>query len=799
MTPGAWDDIIELQKAAAFRGDFGIYTGPLRLSLMGVCSMKTLGRPEIRVDSLEKVTGHAKYTADLCPGNALIAGVYHSTIAHGLVRRVDTGAAEAVPGVVRVITCFDAPDIMFPTAGHPWSTVESHQDICDRKLLNAHVRYYGDDVAAVIAEDEIALRRALELIKVEYDEYPACLTPEDAMAEGAVQLHERFPGNVLRHTEYTLGDYDAAIKEPGLVVFEDEFDTPVIQHCHIEPPVSWAYTENGRIVVVAATQIPHIVRRIIGQALGIPWGRVRVIKPYLGGGFGNRQDALYEPLNAWLATMTGGRPVRLEISREETFTSTRTRHAMSFKMITHVRPTGRLVARRLWCVANGGAYASHGHAVVANATTSYRQLYQDEKAIKVDTTSVYTNLAVAGAMRAYGIPQMNFACESHMDNIARGLGLDPVEFRRMNMMKEGFVDPLNGITCRSWGLDACIAAGREHVEWDKKRALTSVGNLRRGVGCAIFSYKTGVYPISLETSASRVVLNQDGSVQVQMGATEIGQGADTVFAQMAAETLGIDISDVHIVTTQDTDVAPYDPGCYASRQSYVSGMGLKATCELLRSKILDYAAKMLATIPDALDIEEGNIVDSRTGQRRTGLSEVATEAFYSLEDARHLTAEVSNQCKDNAFSFGACFAEVEVDIKLCKVKILNIIDVHDSGRILNPRTAEGQVHGGMSMALGYALSEQMLFDRKTGRLLNGNFLDYKLPTALDTPELCCAFADTWEPTGPYGNKALGEPPAIPATAAVRNAILHATGVGLGELPMTPERLFTAFKATGLEG
>lgn len=750
----------------------------------------SIGTSMKRIDAYEKVTGNAKYTDDLCPRHALVAKILHSTIANGLVKEIDTSEASKLPGVVKIVTCFDVPEHTFPTAGHPWSTDVSHQDVADRRLLHKRVRFYGDDIAAVIATDEVIAQRALKLIKVVYETYQAFTDAEAAL--------EADPGNLLKHTSFELGNFEEASQEEGLHWFENTFETQVVQHCHIEPPVSFAYEENGRIVVVSSTQIPHIMRRVIGQALGIPWGKVRVIKPYIGGGFGNKQDVLYEPLNAFLSMQVGGQCVKLELSREETFSCTRTRHAIKFKLKTGVRPDGRLVARKIVAISNQGAYASHGHAIVANAVNGYRQLYQEEKAIQSDAYTVYTHIATAGAMRGYGIPQINFACESHMQDIAEALHLDPITFRTLNAMPEGYKDPLSGITCYTSGLRECIEKGKAYLDFDVKyKAYKSQnGSVRKGVGMSIFSYKTGVYPISLETSSCRMVLNQDGSMQLQMGATEIGQGADTVFVQMASEALGITPDQIHLVSTQDTDVTPFDTAAYASRQTYVGGMAIKQTATLFKEKIVAYASKLLALPSHTLALQNNMIIDCATKEVLSSVAAVAIESFYSLTDCTHITAESSFQCKDNTYSFGTCFVELEVDIPAAQVKILDIINVHDSGVLINPALAAAQVHGGMSMSLGFGLSEQLLYD-KNGKPLNDNLLDYKLPTSMDTPDLHTDFVETIDPSGPYGNKSLGEPPAIPVASAVRNAILNATGVAFNTLPITPQRLFERFKEEGL--
>lgn len=761
-----------------------------------------VGAKTTRVDAYAKVTGEAKYTADLMPEDVLCAKVVHSTIANGWVKGFDLEEAQKVPGVVKIVTCFDVPDILFGTPGHPWSVEKAHQDVQDRKLLNQRVRLYGDDIAAVIAKDEVAAARAARLIRVEYEELPPIPEVEDAMKEGASVLHEERPDNILAHSRMTVGegDFEKSVEEEeDLLILDKVYQTQRVQHCHLELPVSFAYQDgNGKLVIVTSTQIPHIVRRVVGQALGMDWGQIRIIKPYIGGGFGNKQDVLYEPLNAFLCLQAGGRCVKLEISREETFTSTRVRHAIKCHIKAAVRKDGTLVARKLEAYSNQGGYASHGHSIVANMANMFKQLYQDERGMEADSYTVYTSSASAGAMRGYGIPQAAFVTEAMTDDLAYMLHIDPLEYRLKNCMKEGYRDPHTGITFHSYGLKQCIEKGRERMHWDEKRRLykDQTGMIRRGIGMAIFCYKTGVYPISLETASCRMVLNQDGSIQLQMGATEIGQGADTVFTQMAAESLGFTEDKIYIISTQDTDITPFDTGAYASRQTYVSGMALKQTAQILKERILEYASEMLNLPVDTLDIHNNEIVDKETRDSLLSMKELATEAFYSLSHSVHLTAESTFHCKNNTFASGACFAEVEVDLAYGQVKVLKILNVHDSGVLINPKLAEAQVHGGMSMGLGYGLGECLMYD-KNGKPLNGNLLDYKMPTAMDTPNLNVEFVEVEDPTGPYGNKALGEPPAIPVAPALRNAVLHATGVAVDSLPMDPQKLTEAFKKAHL--
>ena len=761
--------------------------------------MSQVGKSVARVDAYDKATGRAMYTDDRCDRSALIAKVCRSTIAHGYVTAVDTSEAEKIPGVVKIVTCFDVPDIKFPTAGHPWSVEEAHQDVADRRLLNRHVRYYGDDVAAVVAENEVAAKQAVRAIKVTYEELQFVLDPQKAMEPGAPVIHKDCPDNVLKHTSIRKGDYQAAIQEPGLVCVDKWYETPIVQHCHIENHIACAHMEGGRLVIESSTQIPHIVRRTVGQALGLPWGKVRIIKPYIGGGFGNKQDTLYEPLVGYLSMQVGGRLVKLDVPREDTFVSNRTRHAIRFHIVSWVRPDGTYAARKLEMFSNQGAYASHGHSIAAKGMGCFPQMYPCDN-VECDAYTIYTNTPVAGAMRGYGIPQAMFAFESHTEDVCRRLGCDSLAFRRKNLMPVGYVDGFSKNENYFDSYNQCLDKAVAYMDYDRKHAeyVNQTGPIRRGIGIAPFWYNTAVWPISLEHSSCRMVLNQDGSIQLQVGETEIGQGADTAYSQMAAEVLGLaDYRDVHVVSCQDTDVTPFGLGAYASRQTYTAGFSIRQTGLMLKEKILNSANELTRVSTFDLDIVDSQIVRKTDGRVLMPLGKLAEEAFYSLTHSVHLTAESTFQIRNNAYSFGCCCAEVEVDIPLCKVTVKKIINVHDCGRLINPALAEAQVHGGMSMGIGYALSEQLLLDPKTGRPLNNNLLDYKLSTFMDHPHLEAQFVENPEPTSAFGTKALGEPPVCPVAPAIRNAILNATGVEIDRAPMTPHVLFERFTEEGL--
>ena len=761
--------------------------------------MAETGKSRQRVDGYDKATGRARYYEDLVPSDALYVRIKHAQIAHGWVKAIHTQKAEAIDGVVKVITCFDVPDRPFPTAGHPWSMDPGHQDVADRLLLNRHVRYYGDEIAVVIAHTELAAVRGVRALEVEYEELPFVLDPQQAMADDAPQLHDEFPNNILKHTTLTLGNYQEAIQEPGLICVDGWYDTPMVQHCHIENHGCFSYMEGGRITVVTSTQIPHIVRRVVGQALGRPWGDIRIIKPYIGGGFGNKQDALYEPLCAYCSTQVGGRCVRIDCSREETFVSNRVRHAIRVHITSWLRHDGTFAARKYTCYSNQGAYASHGHSIAAKGMGAFAQQYPCDN-VEGDAYTIFTNCPTAGAMRGYGIPQTMFASESHIDDCARALGMDPLAFRLQNLMPVGYRDDFSQNVNYFDSYRQCLEKGKVYMDYDRKMAqyAAETGPVRHGIGVAAFWYNTGVYPISLETSSNRMLLNLDGTVTMQCGETEIGQGADTVYAQMTADTVGLaDYRDVHVVSSQDTDITPTGLGAYASRQTYAAGFSIRQTGELLKEKILEEAAKRTGHQREMLDVQNGQIVLAEDGEAVMSLQELAMTAQYDPVESQHITAESTYTIRSNAYSFGCTFAEVEVDIPLCKVKLLNIINVHDCGRLINPALAEAQVHGGMSMAIGYGLSEQLLLDPATGKPLNNNLLDYKLSTFLDHPHLEAKFVENPEPTSPFGTKALGEPPACSGAPAIRNAIAQATGVAISSNPITPHVLFRRFTEEGL--
>ncbi|MBW2429830.1 MAG: xanthine dehydrogenase molybdenum-binding subunit XdhA [Deltaproteobacteria bacterium] len=759
-----------------------------------------IGKSVKRVDAVAKVTGRARYTDDFFIPGMLVAKYLRSTIAHGLVKKINSSKAKRLAGVEAVFTYADVPHTPFATAGHPYSLDPAHRDVEDRLLLTQHVRYWGDEIAIVVAENSLVLQEAFNLIEVDYEAYEPLVTTQAALAQGAREIHAGSK-NVIGESHYAVGEKMDAALTGADVVLEGEYRTQMCQHCHIENHVAYAYMDDlEHIVVVSSTQIPHIARRIVGEALGLPWGRIRIIKPYIGGGFGAKQDVILEPMVAFLTLKLGGRPVKIDLSREECMIGTRTRHPFEVKMRAGVNKDGTLLALDMDALSNTGAYASHGHSVAGAAGAKSRLLYP-RAAMHYHAKTVYTNIPAAGAMRAYGTPQLIFAVDCMIEEAARKIVMDPVEFRMKNVARQGDTDPLTGERFESCGLVECLQKGKELIRWDEKRATRpkkQTGAVRRGLGVACFSYASGTYPVCLEIAGARIILNQDASLHIQVGATEIGQGLDTIVAQMAAETVGIPYDHVHVVSTQDTDVAPFDTGAYASRQAYVASNAVFRAARELKAKILEHAGRISGILGGELDILNGEIIHLKDPFRKVlSLKEVALDAYYDKERGGQLTADVSHKTCTNAPTFGCTFVEVEVDVPLCKVTIKEIYNVHDSGVILHPVMARGQVHGGVAMGIAAGLYEEMLIDPESGYIYNNNFLDYKIPTVVDVPDIGCDFVETYEPTSGYGNKSLGEPPIISPPPAIRNAIWDATDVRINELPMTPHLLFTSFNKAGL--
>ena len=757
------------------------------------------GKSVNRLDAIAKVTGRAEYTQDFYKPDMLVAKYVRSSIAHGKVKSIDVKEARALKGVEAIFTFEDVPKNKFSTSGQPYSLDPDHRDKEDRLLLTRDVRFFGDEIAIVVAQDEIIANSALSLININYEEYKALISPDDILADDARKIHEG-SSNILGEHEYEVGGHvEEAFKSSDHVV-ESHIETAMLQHCHIENQIAFAYMDDiDRIVIVSSTQIPHIVRRMVGEALSVPLSRIRVIKPFIGGGFGNKQDVILEPMVAFLTLKLNGKAVRINMSREECMLCTRTRHPFVAGVKTGVNNDGTIKAIDMDVISLTGAYASHGHSIATSGGSKQSSLYP-RTAIKYHAKTLYANIPVAGAMRAYGSPQIFFALECATEDAARKIGMDSVEFRINNVARQGDINSLNGNEILSCGMIECLEKGRDFIDWDNKRKEYEAwksGKVRKGLGVACFSFTSGAYPVCVEIAGARLVLNQDGTVNVMVGATEIGQGSDTIVAQMVAETVGLPYESVKVVQAQDTDVSPFDTGAYASRQAYVVSNAVVRAANELKDKILLHADMMTQTDKTAMDIFEGHIISTRTQTKIMDLKTLAVDSYYHKERGGQITAEISFKTTTNAPVFGCTFVDITVDIPLCKIHINKIINVHDSGVIINPVQAAGQVHGGVAMGIGAALSEELLIDKESGYVYNNNLLDYKFPTFMDIPPIHHDFAETFEPTSGYGNKALGEPPVISPPPAIRNAVLDATGLAVNSLPLSPQTLFRCFKERGL--
>lgn len=757
---------------------------------------KSVGKTYPRMDGFDKVTGKAQYFADIAASmdNLLHGKILRSPLAHAKIKSIDVSRAQALPGVACVLTYKDAPQIPYTSCGHPlpFDTPK------DRLILTGHPRYVGDPIAAVAAETVDIATEALSLIDVEYEELPFYTDSLEAMKEGAYEIHEGSK-NICGENEYEIGDVKAAFAQAAHIV-EDEFHTPIIAHCPIETHGSIVKMDHrGRLTVYSPNQSLNILRERLATCLGKSIRDIRVIKTTLGGGFGGKQEPVYEPVNC-LLTMATKRPVALELTREECIATTTTRHSGIFRLRTALDESGKMLGREMTVIQNTGAYSSHGHNVIFNIATQFGMMYPTPN-LHFKGVSVYTNILVAAAMRAYGIPQYTFSMESHVDHIAKVLHMDPLEYRLKYACKPG--DPINMENMHIYtnGLRDCAARGREVIGYDAFRKLPKqTGDIRRGIGVAFASYGQSCWPHGTENSGARVVVAEDSSqVTLFINSTEIGQGTDNTMAQICAEALGVPFDRVEVIEG-DTDLCPFDPGAFASRQTYVTGMAVKKAAEGCKKTILERAAQLLKRDAKTLDLYDCHVVDADTLENLMPMKDVTLDIYYNLHDKLHIVeSSASHMPDDNMLTFLATFAEVEVDTKTGKVDVKKLVTTCDAGTIVNPQGAMGQLMGGSTMCYGYGMTEQILIDPATGRVRNDNMLDYKVPTFADFPDIDAAFVETYEPSSAYGNKSLGEPPNISPAPAIRNAVYDAIGIGINENPLTPERVFLAIANAEKEG
>jgi putative selenate reductase molybdopterin-binding subunit len=788
-----------------------------------------VGKPEPKVDAIKLVQGKPAFAADIEKRGMLVAKVLHSPHAHARIQRIDASRARELEGVAAVLTHHDIPRVVFSTAGQS----DPIPGPLDSFSLDHKVRFVGDRVAFVAAETEEIAEKALELIEVDYELLPALLDPTQAMQPDAPRLHdqpeyvnfgESDPSrNLAAQIHIDIGDVERGFAEADHI-FEAEYAVPKVQQAHIEPHVAVTYwDEDDRLVIRTSTQVPFHVRRILAPVLGLPLKRIRVIKPRIGGGFGGKQEILMEDVPAHL-TIATGRPVIYEYTREEEFIAARSRHPMRIRMKTGVKSDGTLTANAMYATSDTGANGAHALTVTGNTGHKAMALYvgdgpyRQSPNIRFYADIVYTNTPPAGAFRGYGVPQGFWPIERHMEMIARKLDLDPLEFRLKNALRAGELHPFSTAwsegreprpeTIETCGLEECVRQGRAAIGWDQKYAnlawrqvLDDQGHphpyLRRGVGVALVMQGTAI-PY-LDMGGASIKMNDDGSFNLLVGATDLGTGSDTVLAQMAAEVLGVPLDDI-LVYSSDTDFTPFDKGAYASSTTYISGTAVVRAAEQAAARIRERAADMLNAAGDVhgrtgelagSDIRLSGRKASAPDGRSVTLTEVGHNALHH-ENQEQIMGIGSYVSPVSPPPFAAQFAEVTVDTQTGQVVVDKLVMAVDSGVIINPVTASGQIEGGMTQALGYAVCEEMVYD-ELGRARERDLRDYHIYLANEMPDLQTIFVETFEPSHPFGVKAAAEIPMDGVAPAVGNAILDASGAEIYNNPTTPEKVWRALQ------
>ncbi|MBA4420860.1 MAG: xanthine dehydrogenase [Anaerolinea sp.] len=783
-------------------------------------TFSTVGKPEKKVDAIKLVQGKPAFAGDIELRGMLFAKVLHSPVAHARIKSIDASAARALPGVAAVLTWQDIPRVVYSTAGQS----DPIPGPLDTFSLDNKVRFVGDRVAFVAADTLEIAEQAVKLIQVEYEVLPSILNSSLAMADGAIVLHDepeyvKFDGsnpakNLAAEIRIDIGDVEKGFAEADLII-EGDYVVPKVQQAHIEPHITVSYwDEDDRLVLRTSTQVPFHARRVLAPVLGLPVKRIRVIKPRVGGGFGGKQEILIEDVAAHL-TIATGHPVYYEYTREEEFTASRSRHPMKIHMKTGVKKDGTITANEMYALSDTGAYGCHALTVTGNTGHKSMALYvgdgkyRQEPNIRFYADVVYTNTPPAGAYRGYGVPQGYWPVERHMEKIARTLGMDSIAFRLKNAIRSGELHPFS----KSWsegreprpeiihtvGLEDCVRQGKAVIGWDAKygnptwRQVEGHPHLRRGIGIATVMQGTAI-PY-LDMGGASIKMNDDGSFNLLIGATDLGTGSDTVLAQMAAEVLGVPVEDM-IVYSSDTDFTPFDKGAYASSTTYISGTAAVQAAQKVAERIRARAADMLNSkktgLVKAQDIKLAESMAIAPDGRRISLKDIAYNALHH-ENQEQIMAVASYVSPVSPPPFAAQFAEVLVDIQTGAVRVERLVMAVDSGVIINPVTAAGQIEGGMTQALGYAVTEEMTYTA-SGESQQKDLIDYHLFRADEMPELETLFIETFEPSHPFGAKAVAEIPLDGVAPAVGNAILDACDAELKEIPATPERVWKSIQA-----
>jgi len=779
---------------------------------------QTVGKPEIKVDAIKLAQGKPAFAADIEKRGLLHAKVLRSPHAHARIKRIDARRARDLEGVAAVLTWRDIPRVVYSTAGQS----DPIPGPLDSFSLDEKVRFVGDRVAFVAAETPEIAEKALTLIEVEYEILPAILDSREALTSPTrihdeaeyVNFADSHPEkNLAAKIRIDIGDVEKGFAEAD-EIFDGEYAVPKVQQAHIEPHVCVTYwDEDDRLVIRTSTQVPFHARRMLAPVLGLPIKRIRVIKPRIGGGFGGKQEVLMEDVAAHL-TIATKRPVIYEYTREEEFSAARSRHPMRVKMKTGVKRDGTITANEMYALSDTGAYGCHALTVTGNTGHKAMALYvgdgeyRKSPNIRFYADVVYTNTPPAGAFRGYGVPQGYWPLDRHLEKIARALNLDPIEFRLKNAIRPGEYHPFSTAwnegreprpeIIHTVGLEQCVAQGKAAIGWDDKfgnenwRSMFNVqrSTLRKGIGVALVMQGTAI-PY-LDMGGASIKMNDDGSFNLLVGATDLGTGSDTVLAQMAAEVLGVPLEDI-ICYSSDTDFTPFDKGAYASSTTYISGAAATKAAQMAAERIKIRAARILGLA----DSEYSNIrLSNRQAIAPNGksisLAEIALDTLHR-NNQEQIMGVASYVSPSSPPPFAAQFAEVTVDTETGAVTVDKLVMAVDSGVIVNPLTASGQIEGGMTQALGYAVCEEMTWDEQ-GRMRERDLDRYHIFRADEMPELETIFVETFEPTHPFGVKAVAEIPMDGVAPAVGNAVFDAVGINVDENPITPEKVWRALKS-----
>lgn len=752
--------------------------------------MNVIGKAIPKTDAIPIATGQPVYTEDLATPGALTIKILRSPHAFARVTSIDTTKAERLDGVECILTYKDVPNIRFTLAGQSYPEPSPY----DRLILDPIVRYVGDEVAIIAAVDEKTAMKAMALIKVDYQVFEPVLDFEAAAGHTSVvhperDLHCNFDigmiqeKNIVTTHKVEVGDVEAELKNCEFVV-EDTYYTQAQAHAMMETFRSFSYLDHtGRLVVVSSTQIPFHVRRQLSRALGIPASRIRVIKPRIGGGFGGKQTGAVEAFAA-IVTLKTGKPAKIIYDRKETFSSTTSRHAMRLKVRLGADKEGFIRVVDIQGLSDTGAYGEHAPTTFWVAGEKTLPLYNKTKAVRYAGHVVYTNKMPAGALRGYGATQGTFALEGTVNKLAAKLNMDPAELRLKNLIKEGETClTYSGKTLGSSALDRCIARGKEMIGWDEKYPCRKVDGKVRGVGMAVTMQGSGI--AGIDTASIEIRLNDDGNYTLLTGSTDMGTGSDTILTQMAAEILQTSIANI-TVHAADTDVSPYDPGSYASSTTYVTGMAVVRAAEDLKQQIVAQAAKQLDTCMNELEFD-GTLVQTQDGSKQISLVKLA-EVLVLGSGKQQLTGSSTWGSPISPPPFIAGFAEVEVDTETGKVDLIDYVAVVDCGTVINPQLARIQAEGGLVQGIGMALYEDVRYDAKGG-MQTHSFMQYKIPCRKDIGSIRVAFEESYEPTGPFGAKSLGEVVINTPPPAIAHAVYNAVGANVRHLPITPEKVF----------